>query len=157
MLILKYFMRYSPSRGEIFAIPRFRKKAGSGQTKRIPKPVSFCGELGIRTLGEVSPHTRFPVVRLRPLSQLSKAGLRSRILIIPKKRSLSTLRDRFDEKPAQTVENTGSSGQESLSAVTVQREGGYFPEISCLLPSLNRGRCRSPSASENSGFPADTD
>ena len=29
------------------------------------------GELGIRTLGEVSPHTRFPVVRLRPLSQLS--------------------------------------------------------------------------------------
>ena len=30
-----------------------------------------CGELGIRTLGEVSPHTRFPVVRLRPLSQLS--------------------------------------------------------------------------------------
>ena len=34
----------------------------------------FGGELGIWTLGEVSPHTRFPVVRLRPLSQLSTNG-----------------------------------------------------------------------------------
>ena len=57
--------------------------------KRIPKPVSFRGELEIRTLGEVSPHTRFPVVRLRPLSQLSTGGLRSRILIISKNQFLS--------------------------------------------------------------------
>ena len=41
--------------------------------KKRTQPVDCVlrGELGIRTLGEVSPHTRFPVVRLRPLSQLS--------------------------------------------------------------------------------------
>lgn len=40
----------------------------------MPDSIPDCGKRGIRTLGELLAHTRFPIVRLKPLGHLSKLG-----------------------------------------------------------------------------------